>query len=183
MRRPSQQRSGFAASGARTGERKEAAVARGKPPAPPPDGNKRALTHGAYARVAEKRLSAKVREVFDAIAEDAPVYEAPDAIAVRLLAETLCRLDDVRAYIAEHGLFKPKVSRKRDPMRALEMEDRLMKRALDMLDALAMTPRSRAKLGLDTARQFDLAQTWAEQDEKARTRRRRGAIEGRADDA
>jgi hypothetical protein len=34
------------------------------------------------------------------------------------------------------------------------------------LDALGMTPRSRAKLGLDVQRGFDLAKHWAEGGER-----------------
>src|SRR4051812_10862035 len=64
-------------------------------------GNRRAVTHGAYARVAAERLDAKVFEVFDALAEDAPLRDrdgalpAADTVAVRMLAEALCRLEDV----------------------------------------------------------------------------------------
>jgi hypothetical protein len=170
---------------------------------PPEKGNKRALTHGAYARVAPEREDAKRREVFDALAADAPVRDADgslpaaDSPAVSLLAQTLVRLDDLRAYIDEHGLVQhrrytsdnPQTKRQRnrakrkrrniDPLRLLEMEDKLVGRAERLLDSLGMTPRSRAKLGLDQARQFDLAREWEQQD---RDKRRRGSIEGTAVD-
>lgn len=166
---------------------------------PPEKGNRRAVTHGAYAKVAPERLDAKADELFEALAADAPVREADgglpaaDTVAVRLAAETLCRLEDVRAFISEVGVFdtakhhkakrrkkEPRGSRRRrsvDPMRAVEMEDRLVRRLMDQLDSLGMTPRSRAKLGLDQARQMDLAREWADKD---RSTRRRGSIEGSA---
>jgi len=175
-------------------------VARSLPPAP--KGNKLAVTHGAYAKVAPSRLDAKVREVFEAMASDAPVREADgglpaaDTVAVRLAAETLCRLEDVRAWIDQEGVFekrrhkkaknlknrqgRPKTRRSRDPMRAVVMEDRLVRRLMDQLDSLGMTPRSRAKLGLDQARQFDLAREWEQQE---KSKRKRDSIEGSATDA
>lgn len=173
-----------------------------KPP-PTPKGNKRALTHGAYAQVAPAREDAKRREVFDALAADAPVRDADgglpaaDSPVVSLLAQTLVRLDDLRAYIDEHGLVQhrryssdnPKTKRARnrsgrkrrniDPLRLLEMEEKLVARAERLLDSLGMTPRSRAKLGLDQARQFDLAREW---EESGRAKRKRNAIEGEAEE-
>lgn len=159
-------------------------------------GNRLAVTHGAYARIAPERLDEKAREIFDAIAADAPVRDADgglpaaDAVAVRLVADTLCRLEDVRSWIEANGIFderrqnngyrknrskKNQYRRSQDPMRAVEMEDRLQRRLMDQLDSLGMTPRSRAKLGLDQARTFDLAREWEQQD---RTDRRDDAIEG-----
>lgn len=172
-----------------------------------PVGNQLGRSHGAYARVAEERLDDKAQRVFDALAADAPVrgpgggLPAHDAVAVRLLAETLCRLEDVQAWIAEHGVFDVRPKRKaknphnrarsrehrksKDPMRAIEMEDRLMRRAQDMLDALGMTPRSRVKLGLDMARAADLATAMSEEDPQRRAEllRDAGVIEGEAEDA
>jgi hypothetical protein len=68
-----------------------------------PAGNRRAVKHGGYATIAVDRLDSKVREVFDAVAEDAPLRDTAsglpraDTVQVRLLADVLCRLDDVRA--------------------------------------------------------------------------------------
>jgi hypothetical protein len=73
-------------------------------------GNARARKHGAYARVAHARLEAKQREVFDALAEDAPLRDpdgglpAADGVTVALLAQALCRLDDVGGYLTNHDL-------------------------------------------------------------------------------
>lgn len=173
-----------------------------RPPPPPEKGNQRAKKHGGLAKVSRERMTAKKREVYDALAADAPVRDADgslpaaDSAVVGLLAQTLCRLEDVQAWIDEHGVFdtrrenrttRQNAQRRRkrrrarqDPLRAVAMEDKLTARAHDLLDALGMTPRSRAKLNLDQARSFDLAKEWEEQD---RAKRRRGSVEGEARDA
>jgi hypothetical protein len=49
---------------------------------------------------------------------------------------------------------------------ALELEMRLRTQALDFAESMGMTPRSRARLGLDlgrAAQSFDLARHWQEQ--------------------
>src|SRR3954463_6928704 len=56
-----------------------------------PLGNRRAVQHGGYARVALEQLDAKAVEVFDALAADAPLrgprgeLPAADSVPVRLL--------------------------------------------------------------------------------------------------
>jgi len=123
-----------------------------------PAGNQRALRHGAYARISEPELDARTREIFMAIAEDAPVRSADgglpahDSIAVRLLAETLIRRDRVRAEELAHGLEIASGPRKGALRGVVEYGLRLDGQALDLLDRLGMTPRSRAALGLDLAR-------------------------------
>jgi hypothetical protein len=125
-------------------------------PAPPltPLGNRRAATHGAYAAIAVERVELKARQLFDAVASDAPVRDAGelpshDGVVVRLLAETLCRIDDVAEFIARRGWQDDK-GRPRSAV--LEIEQRLRSQALDLLRELGMTPRSRAALGLDLVR-------------------------------
>lgn len=126
---------------------------------PAPEGNARAVAHGGYAAVAHARLDAKVREVFDALAAEAPLRAADgglpreDAPMVRLLAECVCRLEDVSANVREFGLRDQNTKEIRP---AVEVESRLRREAADYLDALGMTPRSRARLGLDLRRAGDL---------------------------
>lgn len=90
--------------------------------------------------------------MFEAVAADAPLRDdagelpAADHVQVRLLAECLCRLEDVSRSL-------------------IELEGRLRREAADHLRELGMTPASRAKLGLDVARGFDLAKHWQEGDE------------------
>jgi len=130
---------------------------RNRPPAPPA-GNQRAVRHGAYARIADVDLDAKTREIFVAIAADAPVRAADgglpahDTIAVRLLAETLIRRDRVRAEEISHGLEIASGPRKGELRGIVQYGLRLDGQAVDLLDRLGMTPAARAKLGLDLAR-------------------------------
>lgn len=147
--------------------RSQAALVPGGVPAAPA-GNGRGVTHGAYARVADSRLEAKAREVFGALVEDAPLRDpdgslpAADGAAVRLAAEALCRLDSVGEYLARRGIENDAGELR---LTALEAEGRLRREAADHLDALGMSPRSRAKLGVDVARAqpMDLAAYWAQQ--------------------
>jgi len=131
---------------------------------PAPVGNRLALRHGGYAAIARERLEAKVLEVADALGSDLPLRDAAggvpraDAVAVRLLAENLCRLDDVSAHLRDFGLFDQATG---EPRPALDLERRLRAETLDLAESLGLTPRSRAKLGLDLQRGFDLAQHWA----------------------
>jgi hypothetical protein len=126
-------------------------------------GNRRALRHGGYAAVAVERLEAKARQVYEALAADAPLRDpdgglpAADAAAVTLLARCLVRLESVGEYLDRRGWEREDG----DVRPALELEAKLRREAADHLDALGMTPRSRAKLGLDVARGFDLAAEWA----------------------
>lgn len=132
-----------------------------------PAGNRRAVKHGVYAVIAADRLDAKAREVFAALAADAPLRDAAgelpaaDGAAVRLAADVLCRLDGMRDYLARRG-----VEDEKGVLRVVELdlERRLRAEAADHLDSLGMTPRARARLGLDVARTvaFDLATEWAE---------------------
>ena len=116
-------------------------------------------------------MEAKVAEVFAALAEDAPVrgddgeLPAADAVAVRLLAECTCRLDDVAANVRDFGVFDQRTG---DVRPVVELERRLRLEARDHAEALGMTPAARARLGLDLARTVDLAQEWAEADRRDR---------------
>lgn len=127
-----------------------------------PNGNSRRVSHGGYRVIVQAELDAKAREVFDAIASDAPLRDTDgdlpshDAVVVRLLADCLCRLDSVGAWLA--GRWATTEARP-----ALELEMRLRTQALDLAESMGMTPRSRARLGLDVkrAQSFDLAQAMA----------------------
>jgi hypothetical protein len=117
-------------------------------------GNRNAQQHGGYASIATEQLQAKEREVFLALNEDLPLREpdgsapAADAVAVSLLAQALCRLDSVRSYLQRRGIEDGK-GRLRP---AVEVEGRLRREALDFAEALGLTPRSRARIGLDLVR-------------------------------
>lgn len=120
--------------------------------------NRRAVKHGAYARIADAELQSKARQIFEAIAEDAPVRDADgglpahDTIAVRLLAETLIRRDRVLAEEVAHGLEIATGPRKGELRGVVQYGLKLDSQALDLMRELGMTPAARAKLGLDLAR-------------------------------
>lgn len=133
-------------------DRQLANLRRGGPtPAP---GNRQTVTHGAYGRVALPALDAKSREITQALAADAPVraadgsLPAADLPAVRLLADTLCRLDSIGDYLERRG-WESEDGR---PRPVLDYEAKLRSQALDVMKELGMTPASRAKLGLDLAK-------------------------------
>jgi len=119
-----------------------------------PLGNQRGRTHGVYAAIAEAELEAKTRQVFAALAADAPVRDvdgglpAPDALVVRMLAEVMVRRERVRVEELRHGL-ETRDGRLRG---VVEYGLRLDAQALEYAKELGMTPRSRAALGLDLAR-------------------------------
>ena len=117
-------------------------------------GNGRAISHGAYAQISAERLDAKTLEVAAALSSDAPVkahdgtLPAADVAVIRLLADALCRLDDIAAYLLRRG-WEDSDGR---PRAVLEYEARLRNHVVDLLRELGMTPRSRAALGLDVVR-------------------------------
>jgi hypothetical protein len=140
-------------------------------------GNSRSLTHGGYARVGVERLEAKAAEVFRALSEDAPLrgpdggLPAADAAAVTLLARCLVRLESVGEYLDRRGWE----DEDGEPRAAVELERRLRQEAADHLDSLGMSPRSRAKLGLDLQRGFDLSTAMSERDPERRAQMMREA--------
>ena len=124
-------------------------------------GNQASRTHGGYSLVARGRLDAKAAEVYSALEEDLPI--AASGVVVRLLAECLCRLDDVTAYLRDRGLLDAKGEFRA----AVEVEARLRREAAEHADALGLTPRSMVRLGLDVARGRSLAERMADLDDDA----------------
>jgi len=94
---------------------------------------------------------------------DLPVY---DRALVRLLAQALCRLEDVTPWLDKHGAF----DRRGKPRSALRWEARLRREVAGYLDAMGMTPKARARLGVDLARTADLASAMSEPDPERRKR-------------
>ncbi len=88
-----------------------------------------------------------------------------DRQVVELLAGALARLQSVGTWLDLHGALDEKgVSRP-----ALDVERRLRNEVARLLDALGMTPKARAALGLDLQR----AATGAQEAEAARAARER----------
>lgn len=136
-------------------ERRAAQLANLRPAPPAPEGNDRNRRHGGYAEVAAERIKGREAVIVEALAADAPVRDRDgglpryDHAAVGLLARAMCRLDDVSDYLQKHGLFDGKGR----PRPALEIESKLRREVASLLTEMAMTPRSRAAIGVDLARQ------------------------------
>lgn len=132
---------------------KQLANLRAAPPAP--RGHRRAVTHGGYSIVGPLERDRKARDIFEALAADAPMRDdagglpAADTAVVSLFARCLVQLERVEADMGDHG-WKDRESG--DPRPVVELARRLRGEALDYAEALGMTPRSRAKLGLDLTR-------------------------------
>jgi hypothetical protein len=73
-------------------------------------------------------------------------------------------LEDVGGWLDVHGVL----DRRGRERSAARWERRLRGEALRYLDALGMTPKSRARLGLDLARTADLATAMSEPDPQRR---------------
>lgn len=135
------------------------------------NGGGRPQVHGAYAVVARDRLEAKAVEVYDALSADAPLRNADgtlpaaDAVLVRLLAECLCRLDTIAAHLRDHGIL----TADGEVRPVVEVEGRLRREAADHAEALGMSPRARAKIGMDLIR-AEVAAQGVDADHAARER-------------
>lgn len=140
--------------------------------------NQVATKHGAYAAIAERELTEKVRELFEAIGSDLPVRDAgggvpaADVIPLRMLAETLIRRERVRETEMREGFETPD-GRLRG---VVEYGLRLDGHALKLCEQMGLTPRSRLALGVDLVRvanaserlDADLAasrEAWAQHDQ------------------
>jgi hypothetical protein len=133
-----------------------------------PIGNTHAMTHGFRSEALVRDVEAEVRELMDALAEQAPVRDpdgslpGADIVAVETTARALKRYRHVSAWCEQYGRFDPKTHEER-PAAAYELR---AEAALHVcLNAIDMTAQSRSRLGLNLARaqSFDLAQRWAQE--------------------
>lgn len=119
----------------------------------PTPANTFARSHGGYAEIARERVDARVAVLLEALAEDAPLRAADgslpreDTAVVHMLATVLCRLETIETYLTMNGLLDAKGNVRP----AAELARRMRREAFDLFDAMGMSPRSRAKLGLDLA--------------------------------
>lgn len=131
-------------------------------------GNQRALAHGGYSEALVADVSDEVRELMDALGATAPVRDADgslpsaDVAAVERVARLLRRWRKLEAWLDAHGAIVEKTGEVKPAAKyAAELGESLGR----ALDTMGMSPTSRARLGLDLARSFDLAAHWAGQDE------------------
>jgi hypothetical protein len=130
----------------------------------PPAANRRALRHGGYSEALVADVSLEVRELMAALSDTAPVRDpdgslpAADLVAIERAARLLRRYRRLEAWLDLYGELDEDTGQVK-PAAKLALE---VGTSLDRsLDALGMTPTSRARLGLDLARTFDLAQAMA----------------------
>ena len=139
-------------------------------------GLQRARTHGAYARVHAERVGQREAEIYEALAADAPLRtgdELPvhDGAIVTLLAECMCRREDVAANVRDFGIFEQRGRRKGQLRTVLDAEARLRREAAGYLEQLGMTPASRVKVGLDLQRADNLADAMTDPSPERRAER------------
>lgn len=108
-------------------------------------------------------------EIYDQIAADAPVREhgelpPGDRIVVELLAREIARIREADAYLAKHGVLDENGV----PRPALKLLERAGANAVELMRELALTPKSRAAIGVDLVRSIDLVKAMSEKDPERR---------------
>lgn len=112
-----------------------------------------------------------VTELTEALAADAPVRDPDtgdvpvyDRMAVEVAAIDVLIVRRLFAYLELHDWSDPGTGALRPEVEHLGKANQ---RLAGKLDKLGMTPTSRARLGLDLQRTFDLAAYWQQQDREA----------------
>jgi len=142
-----------------------------KPAPAAPAGNLRTLRHGGRATASTLPVAETAEEIRQALADSAPVraqdggLPPADEAAVEVAALALARVRRVTAWLDAFGYLDEKTGDVKPAVRYLEQATRTAER---LLSALGMTPTSRARLGLDLARQVDLARIMSEPDDDRR---------------
>jgi hypothetical protein len=118
------------------------------------EGNGHAVKHGAYATLTADAIADEVRELYDVLADSAPLRDGvgnlpvADEAAVEVAARALHRYRKIAAWCDLYGRLDEKTG---EPKGAAKYENECEARLERALDALGLNPRSRAKLGLDLA--------------------------------
>lgn len=140
---------------------------------PAVEGNDHALLHGARSELLFRDVEGEVRELLDVLAAAAPVRDpdgslpAADAAAVETAARALKRYRHLAKWCDLHGRLDDRTGEVKP---AAEYELRAERALAAALDALGMTPTSRAKLGLDLIRTAAAGAAVAAESEAARQR-------------
>ena len=140
---------------------------------PFPPGHELSTTHGAFS---PSKVEPRAAELVPVIYELHPhLDESRDALAVHRLAVTLARIERVDAWLAEQDdpVFADVARGKAH--RVFERVERWQRSATALERQLAMSPLTRAQLGITTAHAMDLASLWAAEDENT--------LDGEAEDA
>lgn len=134
-----------------------------------PEGRARALAnlrqfrqahdrHGVYAIDMAQPATRELADRIIQVLEGQDLLRPADRVTVNLLAVTLRRIQQAEEFLDRNGLVNSK-GRVRP---VAELLVKLLREAREYAAQLGMTPAARARLGLDTARTFDLAAALAE---------------------
>lgn len=125
-------------------------------PAPPaPAGHQRSLRHGGHSELLLRDVESEVEELMDALGDAVPVRDvgggvpAADVPAIERAARALKRWRTLSTWCDAHGRIVEKTGAVKP---AADLELKAERELAAALDALGMTPTSRARLGLDLAR-------------------------------
>lgn len=113
------------------------------------------LTHGGRSVLLFRDVEAEIAELMEALGETVPVRDpdgsvpTADMVAVEFAARALKRYRHLASWIDAHGWLDEKTGK---PKPVYEYEQQALRSATAAIEALGMTPTSRAKLGLDLQR-------------------------------
>jgi hypothetical protein len=118
---------------------------------PPPQGNRRAVTHGAHISRFTPAERQEIAELEDQIRELVPLQTPAVEPLVSVLATQLWRYGQLVEYLAEHKVMRGRSDRAQlNP--AMTAANELEGSILRSLRALALTPKDAASLGLELKR-------------------------------
>ncbi|MGI8804342.1 MAG: hypothetical protein ACR2IN_01350 [Thermoleophilaceae bacterium] len=130
------------------------------------------MRHGGLTTPSAEEV-APIEQELEQIMAAAPLRDSNGEVPIsdrhwaRELAADIWRLRRVRLWLDMHGALDEKTGNVK-PAAALELK--LSQHVREGLEAMGMTPRSRARLGLDLQRTADLATAMSEPDPDRRRR-------------
>jgi Phage terminase, small subunit len=122
-------------------------------------GNLRAVTHGIYSELA---LAPRTVELADWLRANVPNATEADEPMIQAAAMALARLESAQRHLDQTGM----VTRRGQLRPLMRVIGTLQAEARRSLEALSLTPATRTRLGLDSARGFDLARRLAALDDE-----------------
>jgi len=126
-------------------------------------GNEVSTTHGAFSLA---KVEPRAEEIGEAIYAMHPHLDGVrDVLAVRRLAVVLARIERVDSWLAEQDDPVFENAARGKAHRVYERWERWQRLATALERQLAMSPLTRAQLGITAAHAFDLAAQWAAEDD------------------
>ena len=138
-------------------------------PPPPPEGNLRRKTHGAFSDRLVAEAATRTLPAVEEMCVGTPAAAPAFAANRRLLAHKLARLQMVADHLEADGYF----NKRGNPRPSVKLELDLLASVERSLTTLGLTPQAAAKLGVDLGKASTLA------DELASAREARQRAEDR----